>query len=376
MISGRGRQTTGMKKQRAGQYLIIVFCAFVLFFIPVSCSKPENVDVVQKAYELRMDGKADQALALLEKAVADNSDDADACYELARTRYHMMLGEPETLPKAVEEAHNDILRALELEPDNVIFAYFAGRTAFMKAYVAMQMDQAAAKEQFERVRDFYDSALVMKPDYYAALLYLVELCGRLPEDMGGDSAKGEFYTQKLESMDEIFGAKARFILSAKDADAIQYWSRIAEQHEGNVEVLEELGKAYLRQGNVEEGSRILRQAFSLNPEKNVLLLDLARYHIMNVMQGGDNAPAAMSLAEEELNAYLETEPSPPLKAFALGILSRLKSVSEDRAQAEKLFADAEAVDKYYSKAFGVPTQALFVPPGQLSTEHRYLFLPF
>ena len=36
---------------------------------------------------------------------------------------------------------------------------------------------------------------------------------------------------------------------------------------------------------------------------------------------------------------------------------------------------AEAIDPYYSKAFGMPSRELFIPPGEVSHNHRYLFRP-
>ena len=41
------------------------------------------------------------------------------------------------------------------------------------------------------------------------------------------------------------GAKARSILMPEDVDRVDYWQEVLKNHEGNVDVLEELGKACL-----------------------------------------------------------------------------------------------------------------------------------
>jgi hypothetical protein len=48
----------------------------------------------------------------------------------------------------------------------------------------------------------------------------------------------------------------------------------------------------------------------------------------------------------------------------------------DKEEAEKLFEEANRIDPFVSRAFGVPSLDLFIPPGEISHNHRYLFTPF
>jgi tetratricopeptide (TPR) repeat protein len=114
---------------------------------------------------------------------------------------------------------------------------------------------------------YYESALKLKPDYHEALLYLVQIYGLLPEDMGGDKSKAEQYAKKLEEMDEILGAKARAILMPEEADYVEYWQKVSDKHKGNAEVLRELGRAYLFKDQVEEGVKCIDEAIGITPVK-------------------------------------------------------------------------------------------------------------
>ena len=79
----------------------------------------------------------------------------------------------------------------------------------------------------------------------------------------------------------------------------------------------------------------------------------------------------MPLAEDTINRYLDTEPVPPLEAYALGLQAIAKFVLGDNEGAEELIAKAEAIDPYYSKAFGVPPSVLFTEPDEICHHHAY-----
>lgn len=340
-----------------------------------SCGRPELDKTVQEAYELRMNGKADEAKALLEQYLSENPDNALANYELARTKYHMGLANLRKLITSIEDSQQPIEQALENDPDNVIYPFFSGHLAFMSAYISLQRNQPDAKEKVAKFCSTYESVLKLKPDYHEAMLYLVEIYGILPEDMGGDKSKAEQYAKKLEEMDEIFGAKARAILLPEEADIVDYWQKVLEKHEGNAEVLRELGRAYLFNGPVEDGVKCFEEAVRIDPGQNILILDLARYYALTGLDEKLKDTAWPS-AEKVFKRYLDSEPIPPLKAFALFQLSRIKRGKGDQEEADELREKAETIDPYYSRATGVPTPDLWVPLGEISHNHRYLFRPF
>jgi len=340
-----------------------------------SCKGPEADKTVIDAYELRMNGKADEAKAMLEQVTSDEPDNALAHYELARTKYHITLSGLEELEIALEDMQQSIDKAIENDPDNVIYPFFAARIAFFPAYMAIQRNQLEAKEKVAKLCSIYESVLKLKPDYHEAMLHLVEIYGILPEDMGGDKAKAEEYAQMLEEMDEIFGAKARAVLLPEEADYVEYWQKVLEKHEGNAEVLKDLGRAYFIKDRAEEGTKCFEEAVQIDPDQNVLILDLARYYGMT-MRGETKREAAGAMAEKMFRRYLDSEPILPLKAFALRMLANLKRIMGDEEEAKALIEEVDSIDPFVSKAFGIPTLALFTPPGEIYRGHRYLFFPF
>jgi len=320
-----------------------------------SCTQTESDGIVQQAYELRINGKANEARALLDQATTDDPDNALAHYELARTKFQIALGEPQQLLDNLGDIQQSIERAVEHEPDDVTYRFFA---------------------DVAKMCSSYQSVLELQPDYREASLYLVELYATVPEDMGGDVSKAEGYAAQLEGIDEIFGAKARSLLLPDEADRVDYWQRVLDAHPGNADVLVELGRAYLFRGEGEDGARYFEEAVSVDAEKSILFLDLARYHAMTVMRDEGLKDTALPAAEQAITRYLDSDPILPMRAFALGLLANIKSGMGDVQRAAQLVEEANTTDPFFSKAFGVPSPDLFVPPGEVSHNHRYLLRPF
>jgi len=357
------------------QFLWISLCAAVASFGFWSCVRQELDKTVQQAYELRMNGKADSAKVLLEQAITKDSTNAVVWYELARTIHHIGLGNPRELLGGLEDMQQTIEKAVENDPGNVIYSFYKGYVCYTRAYASLMREQPDAKEKVEEVISAYESVLSLKPDYYEAMLYLVEVLG-IPEDMGGDPSKAQAYAKQLEEMDEVYGAKARQLLLPDDANRVEFWQKVLENNQGNADVLEQLGKAYLYQDNVEQGVKYLEEAMKTNPEKEILLLDLARYHMMTVMKDEKLKDTALPLAEEAIKRYLDSEPILILKAYALGLLAKIKWDLGDNKGADELIEKAKAIDPNFSKAFGVPPLVLFAKPDEMSHHHKYFYRPF
>jgi len=336
---------------------------------------PLAEDKVHQAYESRMNGEADSAKAVLEQIIAEDSTNAAAFYELARTKHHIGLGNIPELLGSLEDIQQTIDKAVENDPDNVIYVFYKGYICFTRAYAAFMSAEPDAKEIVEEAVTTYESVLSLKSDYYEAILSLVEILA-IPEDMGGDPSKAEAYASQLEDMDEVYGAKARELLLPHDADRVEFWQGILENNQGNVIVLEQLGKAYLYQDKVEQGVEYLEEAMKTDPEKEILLLDLARYHIMIAHRDEQKKETALPLAEEAINRYLDSEPILPLKAYAVFSLARIKLDLGDNEGAEELLEKSRAIDPHCSEASGVPPLVLFAKPDEISHYHGYFTRPF
>ena len=352
---------------------VVAACMYFLFW---SCTGQESDKKAQQAYELRIQGKIDEAKTLLEETISKNPTDAAAHYELARIQLHRALGKAEM--EKIADVQDLVDKAVEFNPKNVIYTSFAGHVGYLQAYISL-MTGGQAKEKLAMAIGAFESALKLKPDYHQAMLYLVELYGQFPEDAGGDKSKAEEYAKQLETLDEVFGAKARSILLPEEVDRVDYWQKVLKKHEGNADVIEELGKAYLWADKVDDAVSYFEKAIEIDPKKASLFLDLSIYHTFCGMRAGDDKELLQTClisGDAAVARYIESKPIQPMLAYALGVRSKYKSFLGDKEQEQALFKEAETLDPYFSKATGAPHPDLFIPPGEIWQNHRYLMRPF
>jgi tetratricopeptide (TPR) repeat protein len=382
------RKENEMVKKRITICLMCVVLSFALCeAAEVEQSKKADVEedsAAMKAFELRMTGKADEAKSLLEKAPAENPKDAVAHYEFARTKFHMALGNPGNMEMDLTDVQQSIEKAVENDPDNVIYQLFAGHVGFFQAYLQrMTGNESAAKEHMARTREYFESALKLKPDYYQVMVYLVEI-----NSMDGKRKEAIEYEKQLAKMMEIpdakpeakvYHAKARSILFP-DQCGVDFWKNtVLKDCPGNPDVFEELGKAYLGEEKVDDAVKCFEQAVEVDPDKTYLFLDLSIYHTFRGMKAGNNKElrqTSIKSGDAAVKKYIESEPIQPMLAYALGVRAKYKFFSDDKEQGQALFKQAEALDPYFSKATGSPHPDLFLPPGEVSQKHRYLARPF
>jgi tetratricopeptide (TPR) repeat protein len=222
------------------------------------------------------------------------------------------------------------------------------------------------------------STRVEPPDYRQAMLYLVEIYGTLPEDKGGDKSKAEQYAKKLEEMDKVYGAKARWILMPKDTNRVDYWRNVMKNHEGNTDVLEEMGKAYLWTDDVNDAVLCFEKAIKIDPEKSYLFMDLSIYHTWAALGARDNSELrqrAIAAGDAAVTKYLDSNPVLPMRAYALGVQYKYKAHSGHKEQADELLKKAKELDPYFSKMTGAPNPDLFIAVDEIPHSHRYLFRP-
>jgi len=107
-------------------------------------------------------------------------------------------------------------------------------------------------------------------------------------------------------------------------------------------------------------------------------MDLGRKNIMQVMRNPDKLDSLSIQIINTFETYLNSKPEPinPLKAFALSKMAMVKFRTGNQDEGKKLSLRAKEYDVYYSKAFAIPSQILFVPPDKISRTHNYFFRPF
>lgn len=345
----------------------------ILFACTSVGSNPDKE--VVKAYDLRMGGKVDDAKRLLENILQEDSSNAMAHFEMARLNHYMLVGGGRV---KLDDVSRSIGLAVENDPDNVIYAYYNANVSFLEAYMEMQMGQGEVKEKVTEACEEFERALSLKPDYHEALLTLVEIYGLLPPKKGGDRSKALFYADKLAGMDSYFGAKAKSILASDDTDFMKYWEDLLEKDKDNPKLLTEAGIASLYAEDPGKAESYFEQSIKLDPTNNIMILNLARYHMYMVMQDQEQAAVELPLAKKYAARYLESKPEPiiPLRAYALGLLSLFDRFLENPEEAEKRMEEAKSLDPYYSKATGLPSMILFVPPDEICHEYSSFFRPF
>ncbi len=333
-----------------------------------------------KAYELRIQGKIDEAKRLLEQAISENPDNACAHYELARIKFHMALGagNPEKTMSMIDNAQESIERATALEPQNEIYHLLAGHIYYLQFYYGL-MTGDLSKEQFAKVIGAYETVLNIRPDYPQVALYLVELYSQIPENAGGNASEAERYAKYLDEKDDVFAAKARSILLSQETDKVEYWQDVLNRHKGNADVLEELAKAYLGADKVEDAVSYFEKIIEIDSEKAYLFLDLSIYYSFQGMQARGNKELLQSCIEKgdaALTRYLDSNPIQPMRAYAIGVQAKYNFISGHQEEGQTLLKEAMMLDPHFSKATGAPDPALFTRPDEISQRHRYLLRPF
>lgn len=358
------------------RHFIILILSILMLSIFVCCNGQKLDETVQKAYELRMNGQADSAKVLLDNAISHDSNNASAWFELARTKQHIGLGNPRELVSVMEEVQQHAQNAVNNEPSNVIYQYYKANVDFFNLYMAMRNEDFSA--EFKKASDSYKAVLDLKSDYHEATLALIELYSMIPPEMGGDPSIAEQYVKDLESVDVVFGAKAREIIMPGDADYIEFWKAIAEKQPDSADVYEALGKNYLYTNNIDEAVKAFEKAISLNSQKNVLHIDLGKFHFIQAGRDKELITAIAPQVKKEFETYLNSHPEPikPLKAFVIGQLASVNFRKGDKEAGNELRKEAKSLDPNYSKAFGIPSQILFDPPNEISRTHTFFFRPF
>lgn len=347
----------------------------LLLILPVTGNTEDPTAKIHEAYKLRMTGKADAARGILEQVLIADTTNAAAWYELARVHHQTGLANPLKMLREIDVLQLLATKATRHDPDNVAYAYYKAYVTFLRTYGSIMREQRDADVMVAEVITAYVKVLEMDPTFDEARLYMAEVLN-VPKKIGGSLDEAIDQVHLLEERNPILAAKGRDLLLGEDADRVVYWQKVLEEHPGDAEVLEQLGKAYLNQGKTEEGIAQLEAAMKADPDRTLLLLDVAKYFIMVYQKDASRAEEVLPKAKAAIDRYLSTEPIRPLKAYALHAASRIERNLGAEEAAERLLAEAKELDPHVSKAFAPPPSILFTKPGEVSHHHRYFSRPY
>lgn len=330
---------------------------------------------VQEAYELRISGKADEALTLLNELLKSDSTNVKAYVELARTKQHLMLGGNEIPTQEIVSAWQ---HALKYDPENEIYAFYYAVAQLTDAYMSLMMQQQDADKAVSQACGTFEDVLKINPDCYQAVLYLVDVYGMLPEQLGGDRTKAETYANELNKKDRLNGAIAYSRLVPDTADRVLYWQEVMKETGSSAQLLEEMGRGYLLQSDTENGTKYYQEAIQSDPAKQNLYMHLVRYHILSIQMNPDEKEAHLEEAEKLANTYLQSDPEliRPLKAYTYQILGLIQNIAGNQSGAEEYINKAKELDPFYSRAMGAPAAMLHCPQDEIEIVYSSFFLPF
>jgi len=299
---------------------------------------------VREAFDLRMEGRTDEAIRVLEADFAAEPGGSLAFYEMARVRLYLL--DFSACLAAID-------RAVALDPDNPRYLFLAGFAATYGVIdAAHHQDQEKMKEMGRRAIRDMEEAVKADPDLHEARFLLVQQLTNMAPELGLDTSGKEDQIRILEEKDPIWGAKARGLELDKEARLAQ-WETLLAEHEDEARAWYEAADSFIDLADLDRASECLDRAIALDPYHFYLLLRLSNAYAMK--QDWSQATAAVE-------RYLGFDTPRPLEAWAVGHLGQIKKGQGDQVAGRKLVAKAETLDPHVWKTFMPPPEILFTVP--------------
>jgi hypothetical protein len=329
-------------------------------------------DKVLELYDLRMIGKINLANSKLKDERNDFGRNPMVHFEDARIRRHKLMG---GAPKiTLQSMLNTMNGPRYMHRHNVVIRYFdADCASFAACEKLSKGDSLTARRYYLRALEDWNDILRMKPVFHAARLNLVDIYSRNSAFLCGDREKAEMHAGVLIDYDSVWGARAASILLPDDASRLDFWLDFEKSHPDDPVVLYELGRAHLADDDPVRAEQCYRRAMELDSSRIILLVDLARYHLMKARENVGETAVCLEASETFFMEYLETEPIQPIGAWCYASLARLKEMAGDETESVRLRALAKSMDPWYFKGDRLPPMLLYTRPGTLSNEYYSYF---
>ena len=242
------------------EYLILVISVFLFLNFPFNLDAQFKEESARAAYELRMNGEILYARAMLQKLInLEKTEGGLVHYEMARTKDHQQMGGARSNPNGVITSTK---RAVEEDPESVLFAIADAGARFGKAYGSLMMEGKTAGEDINEAVESLERVLELDPDLHEVRVHLVEIYSQLPEDLAGDKEMAEVHAAYLENKDLYFGFLAREAMLPDSVSRIDFWKEKSKNYKKDTRIAVKLGKAYLLDGNIEEAWPLFESAMN------------------------------------------------------------------------------------------------------------------
>jgi tetratricopeptide (TPR) repeat protein len=351
--------------------VILCLVAIISLSINIICAQGLNHEAaIVQAYELRMNGKSEEAKITLLDILDRDSTDAMANFEMSRLiQFTEMMN--------VAEALKYGMRAVEADPENSYYLFHTANLQFLRAYIAMHRgDEEQIKTFMVEASKTYEKVLLHNPDCKEAMLFLIDIYSNMNEDSIKNYEKAKQLQKSLTNIDPLSGAIGALSMSVHSVNAVDYWKAFISKNGPNNQLYEILGKAYLSNDNIKEAVVTFDKIVNSESTKNQLILHLARAHLMRVMRDEGASDLELPEVKKYILLYLETTTDKPIpvEAWCYGILSRVERFMENEEQAKLYLKKAKSLNPSFSRAFAIPT--VDDPPNALQFTYFSFFKPF
>lgn len=295
------------------------------------------------AFDLRIAGRVDEAVELLEAGLEDQPRAGVLHYELARARL-LLLDIPGTLREA--EA------AAECAPRNSDYRYFAAMAAaYSLIDAAHHQDDDRMREMGGRIFQQLETTLRNDPDCHRARYLLVQQSVDTAPELDLEVGETEPHVALLEQKDPILGAKARCCL-VDEGEKKKIWQRILADHPADGRALAEAAEGLIAAGDLVLAATCLDKAIAIDEGNSYGLLGLGLAHLMR-----GEPERAMKLTQR----YLRHEPPVALKAYATARMGIIRRRMGDRDGARELMDAAREIDPHVWMTVMPPPKEIFTP---------------
>jgi tetratricopeptide (TPR) repeat protein len=307
----------------------------LLFAALIACSLSATPQEPNPAQALLSAGRVDDTIALLQKQLTGNKDNAEAQNLLARAYYA-----EESTDKAIQAGE----RAIELAPQNSVYHLWMGRIYGQKAERVMALRAAGFAG---KVRDQFEKAVQLDPNNMEARADLAEFYVEAPGFMGGGKDKARAQADAIASKNPSVAHWIQALAANKDknyAEAEKEYKAAIDASGGRAEQWLNLANFYQQRNRTPEMLDALNKAVAAPRRSSAIFFDSAGLLF--------HANQKLLLAAELDNKYLaakdKSEEAPAFKAHLL--LGQIMEKQGDTAGAVKQYQAALALAKDFAPA--------------------------
>jgi tetratricopeptide (TPR) repeat protein len=295
--------------------------------------------VYQSIHQDLNNGRADDAISLLQKQLSENSANAAAHHLLCR----VYLQE-----ERWTDAEKECGEAVELDPNNSAYHLWLGR-----AYggAAAHASLASAYKLAKKVHTEFETAVQLDPQNVSALSDLGEYLIDVPRLLGGGVANAEQIAQQLAPLDTARFHELLAKIANKQSDyssAEQQWKLAIQTSQKTAEQWMNLAAFYAERKKFPAMQQAIQNGVAADPANGKALVLGATL----LVQKHQNLQQARQMLQQYLASRQQSEEAPAFQVYVQ--LGDLLASQGDQAGAEREYAAAHALASNYAPAQQVP----------------------